>query len=362
MRIIHLSYAHVPDYDDPQTWLNRLSFFTVLLETTAHRAEVKSIHLISYSGVVEQRGVEYHFLRRSRREILFPIRIHRYLKNLEPDIVVVHGLVFPLQVLLLRSQLGPRVKITMIHHAERPLRHHKGLFQRLADKFIDAYFFNSMELAKIWIDSGLIKNSSRVHEVMIGSSVFYPVDRKLAKSITGVHGSQMYLWVGHLDENKDPVTLVIGFREFVKSYPDKKLYLIYQQESLLEKIKPLVIGCDQIELIGKVKHSELLYWYNSVDFIISTSHYEGGGTAVCEGMSCGCFPILTSIPSFLMMTDRGEVGCLFEPGNVRDLTIALHKSLTHDLNLERQRVLDHFREKLSNEAIVQKMMSVFKSI
>ena len=325
-------------------------------------AQVKSIHLINYSGVLERNGVEYHFLKKRNWQILFPFQIHRYLQKLEPDIIVVHGLIFPWQILWLRSQLGSSVKLVLVHHAEKPLRDHKRLLQKLADTMIAAYFFNSMGLAQMWMEAGLIKNNSKIHEVMIGSSVFYPIDRSLSKTKTQVQGSGIYLWVGSLDENKDPITLVSAFRLFVKFHPQKKLYLIYQQDDLLEKVKSLITGCDQIVLIGKVKNEELSYWYNSVDYIISTSHYEGGGTAVCEGMSCGCIPILTKIPSFMMMTDYGKCGLLFTPGDVGDLCNALFKSLTLDLPEERKKVLGHFGEKLSNEAIVQKMMRVFKSI
>ena len=63
MRIIHLSYARVPEYSEPEAWLQRLDFFTVFLEQTATHAEVKSIHLIGCSAVIKRKGVEYHFLK-----------------------------------------------------------------------------------------------------------------------------------------------------------------------------------------------------------------------------------------------------------------------------------------------------------
>jgi glycosyltransferase involved in cell wall biosynthesis len=362
MRIIHLSYARVPAYDHPQRWLAQLPFFTVMLETTARFAEVKSIHLINYEGVHEYNGVEYHFLRKRRWQVQFPFKIHRYVKSLAPDVIMVHGLIFPWQVLWLRFQIPRPVKLILVHHAERPLRFHKKILQRYADSLIDAYLFTSRRLGRSWTNSGLIDNPAKIHEVMIGSSVFFPIDRTYAMSKTGIPGAGVYLWVGALNSNKDPITLISAFKLMLKTQPDKKLYLIFQGSELIETVKGLLVGCSQIILIGKIRHELLLYWYNSADFIISSSHYEGGGTAVCEGLSCGCVPIVTNIPSFRMMTDEGRVGLLFNAGNVHDLHQALLKTTSMNISEERKKVLDRFENALSNDAIVDKMLAVCKSI
>ena len=73
--------------------------------------------------------------------------------------------------------------------------------------------------------------------------------------------------------------------------------MIYQTEELLVEIKNIIEkeNKNAIQLVGNIPHNEMLYWYNSADFIISGSHYEGSGTAVCEAMSCGCIPITTNI-------------------------------------------------------------------
>ncbi|MEO5602529.1 MAG: glycosyltransferase family 4 protein [Cyclobacteriaceae bacterium] len=362
MRILHLSYAAVSDYSDPEKWLARLYFFTVMLEKMAEYAEVLSVHCIKYEGVLERKGVHYHFLKKRKSQIRFPFRIHRYIGKLQPDIVIVHGLIFAWQVLWLRLQLGRSVKLVLVHHSERPLKWHRFFFQTLADKFISAYFFTSHALGQRWVDAGLIRDPSKIHEVMIGSSVFFPYDRLLSQKHTRVNGSFLYLWIGHLDVNKDPFTLISGFKLFVKDQPEAKLYMIFQGDQLREQVRLLVNSCKQIVMVGKVSHRDLLYWYNSVDFIISTSHYEGGGIAVCEAMSCGCVPILTNIPSFLMMTGPGEVGLVFAAGNITGLHTALVESRNLDLDVARKKVLLRFQRALSNEVIVKKMIRVFLSL
>jgi glycosyltransferase involved in cell wall biosynthesis len=366
MRIVHLSYAHITDYDDPDKWLKRINFFVALIEEMATEADVKSVHCIQYSGQLKRNGVEYFFLKCSRLQSIFPLGLHRHVLNqLKPDIIVVHGVHFPLQVLLLHRSIK-YAKIIIQHHSERPLRHIKGFLQRFVDRFTSAYFFPSVEQALPWVEKGQIGSIDKVHEVTEVPSIFYPIDRQQAKDVTKVKGSKIYLWVGRFDENKDPLTLIKGFIEFARTVESANLYVIYQNSELIEEVKSILRSAidlsDRIVLIGKVEHDDLLYWFNSADFIISTSHFEGMGVAVCEGMSCGCIPILSDIPSFRAMSGNGEYGALFSPGNADDLKDKLIFSDTVNISLERKKVLERYERTMSAKAISKKMISVCQEV
>jgi glycosyltransferase involved in cell wall biosynthesis len=106
----------------------------------------------------------------------------------------------------------------------------------------------------------------------------------------------------------------------------------------------------------------LQYWYNSADIILSGSHYEGSGTAVCEAMSCGCMPVVTDILSFRMITDNGRCGLLYEPGNETSLLLALKLTLEIDLQKKQELSLQYFRETLSFEAIAGKIQEIAESL
>lgn len=366
MRVIHLSYARIMDYQDPEAWLTKINFFTALVKQMAKQAEVKSIHFINYEGILKKDGVEYHFLKRNWIHFLYPVGIHRYVQQLKPDIVVVHGLHFSWQLLWLRWQTGDDVKIIVQHHAERPLRHYKRVLQKLIDRYISAYFFTSRDQAVPWVKEKQIKSLDKVVEIMEVPSVFNAIDRSDAMLRTTVKGSGNYLWVGRLDTNKDPVTLVKAFIRFAALNTSAHLYIVFHGDELINQVKELLIGSPgeavRITLVGRVQHDELLYWFNSIDFVISTSHYEGSGIAVCEAMSCGCIPILTDIPSFRMMTGNGNCGLIFSAGAVDDLLQALLKSTKMEVSAERKKVLEQHRQHLSPEAISEKMIDVFKEI
>lgn len=363
MRITHLTYART-DYKDPERWLRRINFFVALLEQMASEVEVSSIHCINYSGILKRNSVEYHFLKRSKFQFYYPVELHRYVKTLEPQIVIIHGFNYPWQVLWLRWQLGDTVQILIQHHSEKPLRHYKGVLQKVVDRFVKAYFFPSFDQARPWVTQKQIRSLEKVYEIMEVPSVFYPIDKLSAKAKTKVTGTKIYLWVGRFDANKDPLTLLKAFISFAERNPHAKLYVIFQQNDLIEEVKDLLIEANeiakQIILVGKVEHNELLFWYNSADFIISTSRYEGMGVAVSEAMSCGCVPILTNISSFRAMTKNEDFGLLFEAGNDSDLALALNKSLSIDLEKQREKTLDQYKSNLSAEAISNKMITVFK--
>jgi glycosyltransferase involved in cell wall biosynthesis len=355
MKIISTGYSSTPEYTNPKEWLERISFYTGILEELAKQHEVISIERINYEGDYQQNGVQYHFINQKRKVDRFPLPMHHFIKNLKPDIVLVNGFIFPLQIIQLRMILGRAVKIIVLHRAEKPFKGLKKYLQKIAGKCVNAYLFSSVDLGKEWIEKGIIKNKQKIHEVMQASSSFFPMDKTIARSILSVHGSLVFLWVGRLEANKDPLTVLKAFIQFLNHHSTSVLYMIYQSEELIKEVKQLAKESKNIKLIGKVVHKELQYWYNSADFVISGSHYEGSGIAVCEAMSCGCIPVVTNIDSFRTMTGRGKCGLLYEPGNVNDLLAVLLKAKQLDIEKEKRNVLQQFREELSFEAIKKKI-------
>jgi glycosyltransferase involved in cell wall biosynthesis len=236
--------------------------------------------------------------------------------------------------------------------------------QRLADRYIDAYFFASRDMGLDWINKGNLSSPDKIHGVMEVSSVFHPLEREAALAETGVEGQPVFLWVGRLEANKDPLTVVKGFLKFTEDKPLARLYMIYQTEELIAPITRLLDADlnNTITLVGKVPHAQLLYWFNSADFIISGSHYEGSGTVVCEAMSCGCVPVVTDIPSFKMMTDNGKFGLLYEAGNADALHLALLESCKLDRSEMKENVMAYYRTKLSFAAIAAEIERVALSL
>ncbi len=360
MRIVSTSYSSTKSFTDPLKWLERIDFYTGILDQLAQQHDVTSIERIDYEGQHKQNGVQYYFYRLNNRVAQFPARLHRFLKKLKPDVVLVNGLVFPLQVMQLRLKLGPAVKIILVHRSERPAKGFRKMLQRIADKFVDAYLFTSAEFGEQWVRSGNI--TGKYHEVLHGSSVFTPTGKETARAALSINNSPVFLWVGRLDANKDPLTVIKAFKRFLLVQPTACLFMIYQKEELLEEVKVEADAIENIKLIGKVAHQALANWYNAADYLIAASHYEGGGISVCEALSCGCIPILSDIVSFRTLSGRGQCGLSFEPGKEQELFNALMKTNSLDIERERTKVLQQFSNELSFKAIGRKIESVMQSL
>jgi glycosyltransferase involved in cell wall biosynthesis len=359
MKVVHISYVRITE-QNPERWLEKINFFCGILEQMAKTCEVISLHSIDYDGQLNKNGVRYIFIKRSYADGIISSKVNEQVITLNPDAVLVHGLGFPWQVLQLQRSLNTSAKLFIQNHAERPFRSHKSILQRIADRKVDGYFFASRDLAKPWIEKGQIANAKKIHEVMEVSSVFSPIERDAAKKKTSAQGEKNYLWVGRLNENKNPLLVIRAFLQFLDSQPEAKLYLIFQEYDMLPDITKLLDAetkkKTQFVLVGQVKHVNMVYWYNSMNFIISTSFYEGSGVAVCEALSCGCFPILTNIPSFRMMTDNGRIGMLYPSNDQNALVNALNKTATLRTDV-RSEMINWFNERLSFHAISDAMLA-----
>ena len=366
MRIVFVSYINTPQFSDPKQWLTRIRAYTGILEQLAKKTEVISIEQINYEGEYLQHGVRYLFFNYGSRKQLFPNHLHNQVKNLQPDIVFVHGLHFPFQIIQLRSKLGKKVRIMVQNHAEKPGNGWRRWLQRRADRVIDAYLFTSLAMADPWKEKKIINDSKKVYEVMEASSVFFPIDNSIAKEKTFANGDPIFLWVGRLDTNKDPLTVVRSFLKFSIAKPGARLYMIYHTEDLLPNIKKELLNhpCGQqaVQLVGKVDHGAMQYWFNSAAFIVAGSHYEGSGVAVCEGMSCGCIPIVTTINAFRKLTNNGNCGFMYEVGNEEQLLAIFLKTSSIDRDKEKQKVLHQFLSNLSFKAISSRIESIASSL
>jgi glycosyltransferase involved in cell wall biosynthesis len=366
MNLVSITYTKKSQFNRPEDWLYSIRPYIGVLEELGRYFTVISIDRIQFRGDLFLRGVHHHFPKLDGRRLTVALRLNELAHQFKPDVVLVQGMNFPIQVLLLRWRLGRKVKIIVHHHAEKPGTGLRGWLQRLSDPFISAYLFTAREMGEEWISRRIIRRPGKVREVMEASSVFSLLDNKKARERTGVEGSPVFLWVGRLDANKDPVTVLQAFLRWARISPTSRLYMIFQTQELLPAIEDLLSrepGVRQrVVLLGEKRHDEMEAWYNSADYIVSGSHYEGSGYAVCEAMSCGCIPILTDILSFRRMTGNGSCGILYAPGDVESLFAAIGRITARDKADEREKVLRRFREALSFEVIAAGIHQVAVSL
>jgi len=315
----------------------------------AKRSTVYSFGFAQFNGEFEREGIRYIIRDQELSRLSVPFKTYQTLRNLNADLVVVHGVNNYLQVICLRMMLKKSTRILVQHHGEMP----KGFLNRMliamTNTCINGYLFTSK-------DSALALNIplTKTYELMEGSTNFVKEDKQQARHKLGLPQNEtVYLWVGRLIPIKDPLFFLNAFLRFIQMQSGQSLYMIYEDEQLLESCKVLCKGNSRIIFVGKVKHIELQTWYNAADFFVSSSKHEGSGYALCEAMACACIPIVPSIGAFRFMTGNGSCSLMFDSGNSDSLLQALNHSLTLDKGKFQINVENQFNEKLSFEAIAK---------
>jgi glycosyltransferase involved in cell wall biosynthesis len=236
------------------------------------------------------------------------------------------------------------------------------ILHKLISKSVDAYLFTSLGNSKEWIRRKIISGPEKCYEIQAASTSFEKQDKTKSKIRCGISGSNNFIWVGRLNSNKDPLTVLTGFKTYLNICPEAKLYMIYQTDELLASVQNIISEHEMLKsaviLKGKIDHEELVYWYSASDFYISGSHQEACGFALIEAMACGCIPVITNIPSFRKITNEGEFGVLYEPGDVNSLTNALNVLGSIPLEQESRSIICHFKKNLSFESIAGQLYSL----
>ena len=130
--------------------------------------------------------------------------------------------------------------------------------------------------------------------------------------------------------------------------------MIYSDAELLNEVTSFIdfFGLkERIKLRANVPNDQMNQWYSGADYFIAASHYESGGTALCEAMACGCVPIVTGIASFEKVTNGGQCGYLFPPNDSSALLNILYSLNDIQRQTKSRSAIEQFNKELSYEAI-----------
>jgi glycosyltransferase involved in cell wall biosynthesis len=281
------------------------------------------------------------------------------------EILHINSFRYAYQASLLKKKI-PLAKIVVQHHAEKPGKLFKPFFLRNFSSSLDGFIFSSKEIYDEWLKVKAIASNKSFAEIMEGSSYFIIKNREEIRHKTGMIGSPVLLWVGRLNENKDPITVLSGFLKLLNDYPDAKLYMIYSEDNFKIKVLSFIeqsnLLKNNVELLGFVDHKNISDYYNSADYFVLGSHYEGSGFSLVEAMSCGVIPIVTDIPSFRMMTNNGEIGTLWKCGNADSFYYNAKNILMKPLKIESKKTLSYFSTNLSYSAIGNMAKKFYESL
>jgi len=341
--------------------------------------EVIVVKRFHKDSLFQKNNVKYHFIKDRFGGILkpwqVPGKVFKQIAASDADVVQLHNFSLSIQNRLLGRFVGKKVAVVIQHHGGPLPTGIRKSFHDVLNKGADGFFFTTTEQGKQWFTNKRVQ--SKIMPVMEGSTffdyasrdtkrTFEYADRTIARKKTKIEGNPVFLWVGRLDKNKDPLAVISGFEILLKNYDGAALYMIYNDAKLLNEVQARIGDSEtlknKIHLLGEIPHPEIENYYNSADYFVLGSHYEGSGYALSEALRCGCVPIITNIPSFYMMTNNGQLGALWQPGNVTSFTEAVAVAIAKPLPVEGKACIDFFTNTLSFDAIAETAIGHYRKL
>ena len=377
MRVVVISFHLDRDERPPEALLDAWPTLPGLASALARTGlDVSVVQPSSRDATFRRDGVGYHFvperpalLRRGTpgsRPVRAPASASlAAVARLAPSLVHVNGLGVPIHPYLLRRRL-PTVRILAQDHADRPPPRWRRPAARWAMRALDGAAFTARAQAERFLRTRMFPPGMPIFEVPESSTDFRYGDPESARRATGLHGDPCLLWLGHLNANKDPLTVLAGLAAAVPRLPDAHLWCCYRTAPLLDPVQRRIAGdralAGRVHLLGPRPHDQVETLLQAADALVQGSHREGSGYAVIEAMACGATPVVTDIPSFRQLT--GSVGLLWTPGAPRSFSRALLRLLELDGGYggQRERVRRHFERELSWGAVARRMGSIYRAV
>jgi glycosyltransferase involved in cell wall biosynthesis len=292
-----------------------------------------------------------------------PRRIIDTVVALRPDAVHVQGFHHTTATRQLMTAL-PGVPVLVQDHAGAPPRSPRALAWRWAYRSLAGAVFAVREQAEPFIAARVLSARLPLFEVVEGSTRFTPGDRDAARRTTGIHGDPCFLWTGHLDANKDPLTTLEAFRLAAVRLPDARLWCCFGKAPLLERVQHAIADspllAERVVLLGSREHERMEHLLRAADFFVQTSHREGCSYSTIEALACGTTPLVTDIPSSRRIV--GHAGSLTPVGDAVALAEAMVAWTARDPHRRRAEARARFDAALSFDVIGRDLSAAYHAL
>jgi glycosyltransferase involved in cell wall biosynthesis len=365
LHVVQLGLFKDPQRRRPSELLEAWATLSEVAEAAVRAGvRVSVVQACAHAEQFDRAGVRYHFLPFGAASAhLAPLR--DLLRQLRPQLLHVHGLDFPRQVLSLTT-LVPCIPIVLQDHASRPPGIWRRALLRRAFAAVGGITFCAAEQAQPFRAAGILGARTPIYPIPESTTRFLPGDRAAARRETGLRGDPAILWVGHLDANKDPLTILDAVSALAHSLPGTQLHCCFGVAPLRAAVEARIARDPQlhgrVQLWGRVPHALIEQLMRAADLFVLGSHRESTGFALIEALACGLPPVVSDIPSFRALTADGAVGRLWPCGDSTALAAALRAVATSDAERVRRTVRAHFERELSFEALGAKLEAMYRDV
>lgn len=367
LHVVQIGFFNDPQRRAPAQLLDAWSTLVDVAEAAAGRGvTVSVVQACAQRERLRRNGVGYYFqpFASAAREGDAPA-LTELLQDLAPQVLHVHGLDFHRDVAALAARL-PGVPIVLQDHASRLPPPWRRMRWRRGLAHATGIAFCAREQARPFERANLLRAHTRVYEIPESTSRFLPGERREARRLTGVYGDPALLWVGHLDANKDPLSVLEGVSLAARTLPGLRLYCCFATAPLLEPVTQRIASDpalgERVTLLGRVPHERIEQLMRAADIFVLGSHREGSGYSLIEALACGLEPIVTDIPSFRALTGAGAVGALWPCGDAPALAAALQAVAVRAGEATRAGVRAHFERELSFDSLGAKLVAMYEDV
>ena len=314
---------------------------------------------------ITRNSVDYHFL--SPEPAGTPItRSRRFVKllaALHANVLHVHGLGFPLEVLAL-ARIAPRTPILLQDQANRPPRLWKRVLWRRAFSAVSGIAFCALAQSQPYVRLRLMDGNPALYEVPAAISRYTPGDREEARQATGLRGNPCLLWIARPDDDADPLTVLAGMREAISHVPQLTIWCSIDGLPLRSQIRQLVEADAtmraRVYLVQDAPDTERLM--RAADLVVLGGRRDVSSYVLLEALSCGLPPIVTDIPAFRALTADGAVGRLWRCGDAQALRHAIESAAAEPSQPLRDKVRAHFEREYSLSAVGRKLATAYAQL
>ena len=175
-------------------------------------------------------------------------------------------------------------------------------------------------------------------------------------------GTPQLLFVSGLRKYKKTRILIDSMPSILEKFPDAHLQIVGEGEdyTVLEDIIKEKKLDNRIELIGKIDHDELRFYYSSCDLYISASTFEVCPVPTLEAMACGKPLVLSNIEPHQEMINISKAGKIFSKSNPEEILTVVSEVFQDQKNLG---ILGRKFTEAHDWSIISKQMAeIFESV
>jgi glycosyltransferase involved in cell wall biosynthesis len=175
-------------------------------------------------------------------------------------------------------------------------------------------------------------------------------------------GTPQLLFVSGLRKYKKTKILIESMPSILEKFPDAHLQIVGEGEdyTVLENIIKEKKLNNRIELIGKIDHDELIFYYSSCDLYISASTFEVCPVPTLEAMACGKPLALSDIEPHREMINASKAGKIFSKSEPTEISMVVSEVFQDKNNLG---ILGRkFAESHDWTVISKQMAEIFESV